>query len=120
MGALAKKAAWSYKLSLLFYSGLLLTLMAKTWLLDPPPGSLWFATVIQVVPLLLPVVGLLRRQPRSAAWLCFILCFYFTSGVLAVWLTPLEVHEWLVTGFSAALFTSAMLFTRWQGQLSRR
>ncbi len=117
MVSLAMKARASYGLCLTLYSGLIITLLIKTWWLDPPQSSQWFATCIQLFPLLLPIAGLLGKKTRGAAWLCFILCFYFTSGVVSTWLTPAEIHEWVITLLSGSLFITAMFFTRWQGQV---
>ncbi len=117
MVSLIMKARVCYQLCLTLYGGLIITLLIKTWWLDPPQSSQWFATCIQLLPLLLPLAGLLGKRPTGAAWLCFILCFYFVSGVVAVWVTPSEIHEWVITGLSCSLFVTAMFFTRWQGRL---
>lgn len=113
---LLNKANKSHKLSLMLYVGLLLTVVVETWWLNPPPGSILMISAIQLIPLLLPLYGLIKRQPRASAWLCFILCFYFMSGVLDAWFQPEVLNGWLMTGFSSLLFVSAMMFTRWQGK----
>ncbi|WOG26135.1 DUF2069 domain-containing protein [Endozoicomonas sp. 8E] len=115
---LNQKARLSYRLSLLLYFCLLASQIAKVLWLHPPQNSAWMIASFTIVPLLLPLYGLIRRQPRASAWLCFILCFYFISGVLDAWFIRDSIHGWLITAFSSALFVSAMMFTRWQGQLN--
>ena len=111
-----KKAAYAYQLTMGLYTALMLTLLAGTWWLNPPPGSRVVITAIQLIPLMLPLAGLLQRRPRSAAWLCFILCFYFISGVLSVSAQPESLHGWLTAGISCLLFSVSLLFIRWQSR----
>ena len=117
--AVIKKAAVSYRLTIGLYIGLILALLAETWWMNPPPGSRLPITAIQLVPLLLPLAGLLKRSPRSGAWLCFILCFYFISGVLSVSAQPESLHGWLIASISCLLFCASLLFIRWQSQANR-
>lgn len=116
IATLKSKARVSYRISTALYFGLMATLMAETWWLNPPQGSLASISLIQLLPLLLPVVGLVKRSPQAASWLCFILCFYFISGVLDAWFRPEQPQGWLITGFSSLLFISAMMFIRWQAK----
>lgn len=111
-----KKAEIGYRWTIGLYLGLMMALLAETWWLNPPPGSQLPITAIQLIPLLLPLRGLLKRSPRSAAWLCFILCFYFISGVLSVSAQSDSPHGWMISGFSVLLFIMSLLFIRWQSQ----
>ena len=113
---MSQKAHTAFQICMSLYFGLTVLLLAKTWWLDIPQGSQLNHSLVQVIPLLLPLLGLLKKQPRSAAWLCFILCFYFIHGVLSTWITPNEIHEWLITLCTVALFIASMMFTRWQAQ----
>ncbi len=97
---------------------LLLTLISLwTLLLSPPevdnPAVIW---AVQLFPLLLPVLGLCRGEPRSFVWLCFILLFYFSAGVVRLVGNPASIYAWLHAGLCLLLFISAMLFARWQAQ----
>ncbi|MFZ5723911.1 MAG: DUF2069 domain-containing protein [Pseudomonadota bacterium] len=78
-------------------------------------GLLWIA--LKCAPLALVVPGLLRGRARAAIWLCFLLCVYFLTAVLAAldlpprrWLGLLEV------GLVATGFTAALLAARWSRQ----
>ncbi|WBA80177.1 DUF2069 domain-containing protein [Endozoicomonas sp. GU-1] len=114
-----QKANQIYQVCLALYAGLILSLLAETWWLNPPPGSIFGISALQILPLLLPLPGLLKRGLRAASWLCFILCFYFISGVLEAWFRPEQPQGWLITGFSVLLFITSMMFVRWQAQANR-
>ncbi|WP_263080219.1 DUF2069 domain-containing protein [Endozoicomonas sp. Mp262] len=115
--SLAAKAGAGFKLCLGLYLSLIVTLLMQTGLADLPISTRLTLMVIQVVPLLLPLPGLVKMHPRSSAWLCFILCFYFIGGVQKAWISPQIIYGWLITGLSCALFIVAMMFTRWRGKL---
>ena len=116
---MTKKATMGYRSTLTLYCALCLALLTETWWLNPPPGSRLPITAIQLLPLLLPLHGLLKRRPRSAAWLCFILCFYFISGVLSVSAQPEAIHGWLIAVTSCLLFSSSLMFIRWQSRANQ-
>ncbi|WP_067514583.1 DUF2069 domain-containing protein [Endozoicomonas ascidiicola] len=114
-----EKANRIYHISLALYAGLVLSLLAETWWFTPPDNHVWIISLLQLLPLFLPLYGLLKRGIRAASWLCFILCFYFTSGVLDAWLRPEQPHGWFITGFSVSLFITSIMFIRWQAQANR-
>ena len=116
---LQQKANAYYRIGLTCYAGLALSLLAETWWFNPPPGSVLSISLLQLLPLLLPLPGILKRGLRAFSWLCFILCFYFISGVLDLWFRPHQPQGWLITAFIVLLFVSAMLFIRWQAQAGR-
>lgn len=70
--------------------------------------------MIQVLPLLIFLPGMMRGSYKTYLWLCFALLIYFTVAVANVvhpragWLDVTEVILTLV------LFIQAMLFARWQ------
>lgn len=73
-------------------------------------GLLWAA--IKCAPLALVLPGLVRGQANAAVWLCFLLCAYFLTAVLAAmdapprrWLGLLEVGL-VATGFVASLLAA--------------
>lgn len=74
------------------------------------PG-LW---LMAVVPLLLTLPGLLRRHSRSLQWLCFLVLFHFTLGILQAFSADLRIR-WLGLGTSllcVLLFTAAIVNLR--------
>ncbi len=110
------KANITFYINLFLYAGLIISLLIETWWINPPDASLPIISMVQLFPLLIPFPGLIRKGTRAAAWLCFILCFYFISGVLDAWFMPHLIHGWLITAFSFTLFITAMMFIRWQGK----
>lgn len=114
MTGLSTKTKVAFRIGMGLYLSLALTLISLLW--QSGAGLKWL--LVLLVPLLLPLAGLIKQQPRSSAWLCFILCFYFIGGVLKAWANPWLWSGWLITGLSLALFITAMLFTRWQGKRS--
>jgi uncharacterized membrane protein len=69
------------------------------------------------VPLLLTLPGLLHRHGRSLQWLCFLVLFYFTLGVLQAFSPDSRIH-WLglVTSFLCVLLFGAAIVNlrRWR------
>jgi uncharacterized membrane protein len=59
--------------------GLLLVFTAALVLRDNASIGLW---LMQTVPLLLTLPGLLKLKSRALQWLGFLVLFYFTNGVL--------------------------------------
>lgn len=118
---LAKKANIAYQLSRVLYIGLLVVITLWTFIIDPPEieyqTSVW---LIRIVPLLLFITILFSRSPRSCAWLCFVVLFYFTAGVLNIFQSPDLAFGWLECIISSLLFCSAMMYVRWQYQLINR
>ncbi|MFP5441470.1 MAG: DUF2069 domain-containing protein [Gammaproteobacteria bacterium] len=96
-------------------------LVALVTLRSAPPeaplyaGLLWAA--VKCAPLVLVLPGLARGRANAAVWLCFLLCAYFLTAVLAAmdapprrWLGLLEV------GLVAAGFVAGLLAARWARQ----
>ncbi len=97
------------------YLGLMLCISLWTLWLRPPdvdnPSVIW---AVQIVPLLLPILGLIRCIPRSYAWLCFIVLFYFSAAVVGLYQNPQDLYPWIKTLLSLMLFISAILYCRWR------
>ena len=114
-----KKADLSFNIVLLLYFILAANLVAETWIFNPPPGSLLIITILQLIPLMVPLLWVLKRSIRAVAWLCFILCFYFISGVLDAWFRPEQFYGWLTVIDTVLLFSVAILFIRWEAKTYR-
>ena len=110
------KSNTAYLGTMTLYVALLVSLLLETWWWNPPPDFRLLISLLQIAPLFLPVAGLLRRSTRSASWLCFILCFYFISGVLSISAAPESPHGWLISVVCFLLFTMALFFIRWKSR----
>jgi uncharacterized membrane protein len=68
-----------HRLLLACWLGLMLVLSAPLMLHDTASIGFW---LMQIVPLLITLPGLIQRQIRSLLWLGFLVQFYFINGVL--------------------------------------
>lgn len=84
----------------------------ELWLAPLRPGGSWWA--LKVLPLCLPLAGLLKRRMYTYRWLSLLVWFYFTEGVvratsesgLSAWLALAEVL------LSLTLFVACTLHIR--------
>ena len=96
---------------------ILLGLAWELWL--APTGSRFLA--FKVLPLVIPLAGLLKHRLYTYRWVSLLVWLYFTEGVVrATGLpggAPLGVGEWLAWGqvlLCSALFTACALHVRWR------
>ena len=76
---------------------IVLGLLWELWLAPLRPGGSWLA--IKVLPLTLPLAGLLKNRMYTYRWLSLLVWVYFTEGVvratsetgLSAWLAGIEV-----------------------------
>jgi len=91
---------------------IVLGLAWELWLAPLRPGGSWLA--LKVLPLCLPLAGLLKNRMYTYRWLSLLLWLYFTEGVVratsepapGAWLAMLEVL------LSLALFAACVLHIR--------
>ena len=62
---------------------ILLGLLWELWLAPLRPGGTWLA--IKVLPLCLPLAGLLRHRMYTYRWMSLVVWIYFTEGVVRAW-----------------------------------
>jgi uncharacterized membrane protein len=60
-----------------------LCLAWETVLAPLRPGGSWL--MLKTLPLLLPLVGVLRGEPRTCQWASMFVLAYFTEGVVRAW-----------------------------------
>lgn len=77
-----------------------------------PDGSiaLW---LVQCVPLLIFVPGLLRQRFRSYSWVCFAILPYFTWSVVNSMSPFIRWSDVVVVILSSVIFISAMMVSHW-------
>lgn len=109
--AIKRKLHIARRLNWICYLGLMLLFAA--WNLFLPGGSikLW---ILQSLPLLLVLPGMLKRNYRSYLWLCFILLIYITASIVDVMLPTRGWQHGVLLLLSLTLFFSAMMTSRWQ------
>lgn len=117
---LACKTRASRILTLASYFGLLLLFTLWYMLILPAQAEHpWVIWLVHVVPLaaFMPVV--IKGYPRGHAWLCFVLLIYFTEAVLASLVPATRWLGLIDVALLFTLFTSAMMFARWQSRLAK-
>lgn len=94
-----------------------LSLAWELWLAPLRPGGSWL--VLKVLPLLLPLFGILRGKVYTFRWSTLLIWVYFTEGVVRAWSdiglsSQLAMLEWLL---ALIFFVSAAIFTRVGGRV---
>jgi len=92
------------------YIGLLLLILVRNLFLEGGSISLW---LVQTVPLLLVLPGLIKQRYRSYLWLCFILLLYITTSIVGVMMPTRDWQDGVMVVLSLILFFSAMMSSRW-------
>ncbi len=70
--------------------------------------------VLQALPFVALLPGMLKRRWRSYAWLCFIVLLYFMNATLALFSPERLLVDWFVMAAVISVFIAAMLFVRWR------
>ncbi len=65
---------------------IVLGLAWELWLAPLRPGGSWWA--IKVLPLCIPVAGLLKNRMYTYRWVSMLVWLYFTEGVVRAWGDP--------------------------------
>lgn len=105
-------------LALVSYLGLFILMCAwqLLWQTDSEFSAM-FRILLWVVPLLLPLPGLLRSKPYTYAWANFILMWYFLHSLTTLYVAPgergLAAAELLLTSVA---FVGCTWFARRQGR----
>ncbi|MEN9843697.1 MAG: hypothetical protein RLZZ612_1526 [Pseudomonadota bacterium] len=71
---------------------IVLGLVWELWLAPLRPGGSWVA--LKVLPLCIPLAGLLKRRMYTYRWLSLLVWLYFTEGVVRAW-SDRPPSQWL-------------------------
>ncbi len=113
---LFKSASFYYWLAIAGFFSLFSLLMLWHTVLSPPvkfPVAL--VLIITVLPLLLPLRGLLHGKKRSCAWAAYISMLYFMHGSIEAFANPDSLEKLLASLeiiFSLFLFIGSMFYVR--------
>jgi len=84
----------------------------ELWLAPLRPGGSW--VVLKVVPLLAPLLGILRGRPRTYQWAAMLMLAYFVEGIARGYAesgrSALLAH--LEAALASTFIASAILFVR--------
>ncbi|WP_444919584.1 DUF2069 domain-containing protein [Microbulbifer sp. CnH-101-G] len=92
------------------YIALLVLIAVRNLFIEGGSLALW---LIQTVPLLLVLPGLIKQRYRSYLWLCFILLLYITTSIVDVMMPTRGWQDGAMMVLSLILFFSAMMSSRW-------
>jgi uncharacterized membrane protein len=70
---------------------------------------------LKVVPLLVPLRGILKRDLYTMQWSSMLILLYFTEGVVRAWADQAEQSRWMALGevaLSCLYFACALLYLR--------
>ena len=103
--------------SLLSWAVLISLQMALPWMMQPE-GSLWL--LLLVLPLLIPLKGLLSNQHYTYKWIGFLILLYFCIGISELVSNPqLRSYGVGTSAASVLLFLASIYYARYLG-LQRR
>ena len=104
-------------ISLLSWAILITLQMALPWMMQPE-GSLWL--LLLVLPLLIPLKGLLSNQRYTYKWIGFLTLLYFCIGISELVSNPqLRSYGVGTSVASVLLFLASIYYARYLG-LQRR
>ncbi|HQX60652.1 MAG TPA: DUF2069 domain-containing protein, partial [Burkholderiaceae bacterium] len=91
---------------------ILLGLAWELWLAPLRPGGSWLA--VKVLPLCIPLAGLLKNRMYTYRWVSLLVWLYFTEGVVRAW-GDKPPGNWLALGqvvLCVALFVACAMHVR--------
>ena len=91
---------------------ILLGLAWELWLAPLRPGGSWWA--IKVLPLCIPLAGLLKNRMYTYRWVSLVVWLYFTEGVVRGWSDKgaSQVLALVEVALCLVLFTACTLHVR--------
>ncbi|MEW6131896.1 MAG: DUF2069 domain-containing protein [Pseudomonadota bacterium] len=91
---------------------ILLSLAWELWLAPLRPGGSWL--VLKTLPLLLPLMGILKGRRYTYQWASMFILIYFTEGVMRAWSDPQPsaTLAWAEIFLSVAFFLAAIGYAK--------
>lgn len=100
------------------YVGLLILMPLWLFFIAPRDGhSNGFMFAVYILPLLLPLKGIIQDKPYTYAWANFIVMFYFIHGFTLLWVATDELI-WVLLEllFASMMFIGCTYYARHRGQ----
>lgn len=91
----------------------LLLLLFVYWNINRESGFMAGVLIVQTLPLVALLPGMLKNRYRSFSWLCFILLFYFIFAVERVFSSLRGLQDFIFVTIVVALFIASMMASRW-------
>ena len=108
----SEKTQFAWPLTLALYAALLVALVIDHAFIR----TQFFLPVllIQTLPLLLVLPGLIKQQARSGIWLCFMILFHFLATIANAFTAQHSIFYTAIAVLVLVLFTASLLFVRWK------
>jgi uncharacterized membrane protein len=93
---------------------IILGLAWELWLAPIRPGGSWLA--LKVLPLCIPLAGLLKNRMYTYRWVSLLVWLYFTEGVVRAWSdrAPSSYYAMVEVVLCVGLFTACAVHVRWR------
>jgi len=106
------------KIALTGYFSLLSFMTLWIFVLNPSQGlSIWLNSVMFILPLLLPLKGMLSRNPFTYAWANFILVLYFLHSTTTLWVNADDrVWAFIELILTCTMFYGCTYYAKYRGQ----
>ncbi len=109
-----------YYLTLASFLGLMVCL--SSWIIIAPHSSTFPTAsllMVALLPLLIPLRGLLHRKPRTYVWNSFLMLAYFSHGIGELYSAhSFDFYPFLTILLSSVCFISSLLFVRFGPKVS--
>lgn len=115
------KARFGRMLTLFSYFGLIAWFtLWHIFLIPVPTANPWVILLVHLAPLLAFAHVVYTGSPRGHAWFCFVLLLPFIQSVLATSNPNTLVYGLGYALLVSVLFTSAMMYARWQARYNKQ
>ncbi|KHM49495.1 membrane protein [Pseudoalteromonas distincta] len=100
------------------YVGLLVLIPLWMYFVPPLDGNTsWVSLFFPIIPLLLPLRGIIKDNTYTYAWANFIVMLYFIHGLTMLWAAPDElIWVLLELVFASSMFIGCTYYARHRGQ----
>ncbi|WP_273048338.1 DUF2069 domain-containing protein [Pseudoalteromonas sp.] len=100
------------------YIGLFILMPLWMYVVPPQEGLVdLISLLLPIIPLLLPLRGIIKDNTYTYAWANFIVMLYFIHGLTMLWVAPDElIWVLLELVFASAMFIGCTYYARHRGQ----
>lgn len=106
------------RIALIGYIGLLILMPLWMYFVPPQEGPLDVMSLfVPIIPLLLPLRGIIKGNTYTYAWANFVVMLYFIHGLTMLWVAPDELI-WVLLEllFASFMFIGCTYYARHRGQ----
>lgn len=106
------------RIALIGYIGLLVLMPLWMYFVPPQEGPLDVMSLfVPIIPLLLPLRGIIKDNTYTYAWANFVVMLYFIHGLTMIWVAPDELI-WVLLEllFASFMFIGCTYYARHRGQ----